>query len=109
MKILRGRRYLVSVGVHVDVQKLTVGFDAYAICTGTPPPATSPFRQGAGKGNILPLNMLAQQNHILDAGVPLPKDRGLFVNAHGERVLVIGGGDTGSDCIGTSIAREPSA
>ena len=46
--------------------------------------------------------MLAQQNHILD-GDTFPKDQ--LVNARGKRVLVIGGGDTGSDCIGTSIRQ----
>lgn len=58
------------------------------------------------KGIYFALDMLAQQNHILD-GDTFPKDQ--LVNARGKRVLVIGGGDTGSDCIGTSIRQEPSA
>ena len=36
MKILEVEGILFKMGVHVDVQKLPVGFDAYAICTGTP-------------------------------------------------------------------------
>lgn len=43
--------------------------------------------------------MLSQQNRIL-AGQNFTKDK--LVNAKGKKVLVIGGGDTGSDCIGTS-------
>jgi len=43
--------------------------------------------------------MLAQQNRIL-AGMTFPKEQ--LVTAKGKKVLVIGGGDTGSDCIGTS-------
>ncbi len=46
--------------------------------------------------------MLSQQNRIL-AGQNFPKDK--KVNAKGKKVLVIGGGDTGSDCIGTSIRQ----
>ena len=46
--------------------------------------------------------MLSQQNRIL-AGQNFPKDK--TVNAKGKKVLVIGGGDTGSDCIGTSIRQ----
>ena len=45
------------------------------------------------------LDMLAQQNRIL-AGMTFPKEQ--LVTAKGKKVLVIGGGDTGSDCIGTS-------
>ena len=84
----RGRRYLVQDGSHVDVQKLPVGFDAYAICTGTP--TARDLREL--KGIYFALDMLAQQNHILD-GDTFPKDQ--LVNARGKRVLVIGGGDTG--------------
>lgn len=36
MKILKAEGILFKMGVHVDVQKLPAGFDAYAICTGTP-------------------------------------------------------------------------
>ena len=46
--------------------------------------------------------MLAQQNRILE-GQTFSKDK--LVNAKGKKVLVIGGGDTGSDCIGTSVRQ----
>ena len=46
--------------------------------------------------------MLSQQNRILD-GESFSKEQ--LVNAKGKKVLVIGGGDTGSDCIGTSIRQ----
>ena len=46
--------------------------------------------------------MLSQQNRVL-AGQTFPKEA--RINAKGKNVLVIGGGDTGSDCIGTSIRQ----
>ena len=48
---------------------------------------------------IAALELLSQQNRIL-AGMELSKDE--LVNCKGKDVLVIGGGDTGSDCIGTA-------
>ena len=102
MKILKAEGILFKMGVHVDVQKLPVGFDAYAICTGTPTARDLSIPGRELKGIYFALDMLAQQNHILD-GDTFPKDQ--LVNARGKRVLVIGGGDTGSDCIGTSIRQ----
>ena len=102
MKILEAEGIRFEMGVHVDVEKLPAGFDAYAICTGTPTARNLNIPGRELKGVYLALEMLAQQNHILD-GESVPKDR--LVNAKGKKVLVIGGGDTGSDCIGTSIRQ----
>ena len=102
MKILKAEGILFKMGVHVDVQKLPAGFDAYAICTGTPTARDLSIPGRELKGIYFALDMLAQQNHILD-GDTFPKDQ--LVNARGKRVLVIGGGDTGSDCLGTSIRQ----
>ena len=52
--------------VHVDVQKLPAGFDAYAICTGTPTARDLSMPGRERKGIYFALDMLAQQNHILD-------------------------------------------
>lgn len=51
------------------------------------------------KGIHFAMEMLAQQNRVL-AGQQIPKEE--RITAKGKNVLVIGGGDTGSDCIGTS-------
>lgn len=102
MKILEAEGIKFEMGVEVDVQHLPDGFDAYALCTGTPTARDLNIPGRELKGIHLALDMLAQQNHILD-GETFPKDQ--LVNAKGKRVLVIGGGDTGSDCIGTSIRQ----
>lgn len=102
MRVLEAEGIQFEMGVTVDVQKLPASFDAYCICTGTPQARDLAIPGRELKGIHFALEMLAQQNHILD-GETFLKDK--LVNAKGKKVLVIGGGDTGSDCIGTSIRQ----
>ena len=90
------------VNADIDVTKLPEGFDAYAVCTGTPEARDLKIEGRELKGIYFALEMLAQQNRVL-AGQTFSKDE--RVTAKGKKVLVIGGGDTGSDCIGTSIRQ----
>ena len=84
---------------NIDVTKLPEGFDAYVVATGTPTARNLEIPGRELKGIYLALEMLSQQNRIL-AGSDFKKEE--LVNAKGKNVLVIGGGDTGSDCIGTA-------
>ena len=84
---------------HVDLTKLPEGYDAYVVSTGTPQARDLKIPGRELKGVYLALEMLSQQNRVL-AGMEFKKDE--LVNAKGKDVLVIGGGDTGSDCIGTA-------
>lgn len=84
---------------NVDVTKLPEGYDAYVVCTGTPTARDLKIPGRDLKGVYFALEMLSQQNRVL-AGMEFKKDE--LVNAKGKDVLVIGGGDTGSDCIGTA-------
>ena len=91
-------------GVAVDLDNLDSlenleKFDAVVISTGTP---TARDLKAPGrdlKGVHLALELLSQQNRVL-AGMELSKEE--RITAKGKDVLVIGGGDTGSDCIGTA-------
>ena len=83
----------------IDVTKLPEGCDAYVICTGTPTARDLKIPGRELKGVYFALEMLSQQNRVL-AGIEYKKEE--LVNAKGKDVLVIGGGDTGSDCIGTA-------
>ena len=87
------------VNAEIDVTKLPDGFDAYCICTGTPQARDLNIPGRELKGIHFALELLAQQNRIL-AGQTFSKDE--RISAKDKHVLVIGGGDTGSDCIGTS-------
>ncbi len=102
MKVLEAEGIQFEMGVTIDTQHLPDGFDAYCICTGTPQARNLDIPGRELKGIYFALDMLSQQNSILD-GETFTKEA--LVNAKGKKVLVIGGGDTGSDCIGTSIRQ----
>ena len=74
-------------------------FDATVIATGTPTARDLRIPGRELKGVHLALELLSQQNRVL-AGREFPKEE--RITAKGKDVLVIGGGDTGSDCIGTA-------
>ena len=83
-----------------DIEKaLGAKFDAVVISTGTPTARDLKIPGREFKGVHLALELLSQQNRVL-AGMEFSKEE--RVTAKGKNVLVIGGGDTGSDCIGTS-------
>ena len=74
-------------------------YDAVVIATGTPTARDLKAPGRELKGVHFALELLAQQNRVL-AGMEFGKDE--RITAKGKDVLVIGGGDTGSDCIGTA-------
>ena len=81
----------------VSLQEET--FDAIVIATGTPVARNLRIPGRELKGVHFALELLSQQNRVL-AGIEFPKAE--RISARGKDVLVIGGGDTGSDCIGTA-------
>lgn len=83
----------------IDIHNLPASFDAYCICTGTPQARDLPVPGRELKGVHFAMEMLSQQIRVL-AGQTFSKEE--RITAKGKHVLVIGGGDTGSDCIGTS-------
>lgn len=86
----------------IDVNDLPKGFDAYCICTGTPTARNLNIEGRNLKGIHFALELLSQQNRVLAGQIFSKEDR---ITAKGRNVLVIGGGDTGSDCIGTCIRQ----
>ncbi|OUO20979.1 glutamate synthase subunit beta [Bacteroides sp. An322] len=99
IKLMEEEGILFKPNTEIDVKKLPENFDAYCICTGTPQARDLNIPGRNLKGIYFAMQMLAQQNRIL-AGQTFSKEE--RINAKGKHVLVIGGGDTGSDCIGTS-------
>ena len=75
------------------------GWGAIVIATGTPVARDLKVPGRELKGVHLALELLSQQNRVL-AGMEFSKEE--RITAKGKDVLVIGGGDTGSDCIGTA-------
>lgn len=99
IKVMQAEGITFKTNTPVDVKKLPAGYDAYCICTGTPTARDLKVPGRDLKGVHFALELLSQQNRVLAGQTFSAKER---VTAKGKRVLVIGGGDTGSDCIGTS-------
>ena len=89
-----------EVGVDVSAAYLARTFDAVIVALGTPA-ARDLKIPGRDKAGIhLALEFLGGQNRALTGEIPENP-----IHAAGRRVLVIGGGDTGSDCVGTAIRQ----
>jgi glutamate synthase (NADPH/NADH) small chain len=93
----------VNVGVDISARYLRQMFDATLLAMGATVPRDIPVPGRDKAGNIhFAMDYLTQQNK-LNAGDDLNGNG--RIDANGKRVVVIGGGDTGSDCIGTAIRQ----
>ncbi len=99
LKVMEAEGITFQPNTEINLSKLPEGFDAYAICTGTPQARDLAIPGRELAGIHFAMEMLSQQNRILAGQNVSDKER---ITAKGKHVLVIGGGDTGSDCIGTS-------
>ena len=88
------------VGVNLEIETLMTDFDAVALCGGAEKPRDLPVPGREFDGVHFAMEFLSQQNDR-NAGVDVPDD--VSIMATDKHVVVIGGGDTGSDCVGTSI------
>ncbi len=91
-------RTSAHVGVNVSPRQLTDDFDALVLSGGASAPRNLPIPGRDLKGVHFAMEFLTQQNKRV-AGDKLTEKE---ILATGKHVLVIGGGDTGSDCVGTS-------
>jgi glutamate synthase (NADPH/NADH) small chain len=94
--------YNANVGVNLVVEKLLKDYDAVALTGGAEKPRDLPIPVASSMESILPWNSLPQQNRRV-SGEPLGDVKPIL--AKDKNVVVIGGGDTGSDCIGTSFRQ----
>ena len=92
----------VHVGVTLSVAQLEKDYDAILLCGGAEKPRDLPVPGRELKGIEQAMAFLPQQNRR-NSGEPLGSVEPIL--AEGKRVAVIGGGDTGSDCIGTSFRQ----
>jgi glutamate synthase (NADPH/NADH) small chain len=90
----------MEVGRHVPTKTLLADFDAAVLCTGATRARDLPV-EGRSLGGIhLAMDFLSQNTRsLLDSSLA----DGRYISAKGRHVVVIGGGDTGTDCVGTSI------
>lgn len=88
-----------TVGKDITKEQLLSEYDAVCLTTGAGAPRDLPIPGRELKGIHFALELLQQQNRVI-AGMEFSKEE--LISAKGKQVLVIGGGDTGSDCVGTS-------
>jgi len=94
--------YGAHVGVNLPAHKLVAEYDAVALTGGAEHPRDLPIPGRDLDGIHFAMDFLPQQNRRV-SGEPLNGVKEIL--AGGKHVVVIGGGDTGSDCIGTSIRQ----
>ncbi|MCE2989317.1 MAG: glutamate synthase subunit beta [Nitrosomonadaceae bacterium] len=89
-----------NIGVDTPAEVLTADFDAVILAGGAEWPRDLPVPGRELSGVHFAMDFLPQQNRVV-AGDKV----GSQILATGKHVVVIGGGDTGSDCVGTSIRQ----
>jgi glutamate synthase (NADPH/NADH) small chain len=94
--------YNANVGVNVPAEKLVADHDAVVLAGGAEKARDLPIPGRELKGIHYAMDFLPQQNRRV-SGEPVGDVAPIL--AEGKHVVVIGGGDTGSDCIGTSIRQ----
>lgn len=92
----------VNVGVEIDARELRTQFDAICLAGGATRARDLDIPGCDLKGTYLAMRYLTLQNRR-NAGDEIPAEQ--FISAAGKRVVVLGGGDTGADCLGTALRQ----
>ena len=93
----------VEVGKNLPVKDLMDNFDAVCITIGSSHPRDIKIEGRELNCIHFAMDFLSQQNRVNSGHLSV---NDIKINAEGKKVLVIGGGDTGSDCVGTSIRQK---
>ena len=93
----------MEIGKDISGEELIGSYDAVCLTIGAMKPRDLPIPGRELDGVHFAMDFLSQQNRVVD-GQQIPYDS--RISAEGRHVLVIGGGDTGSDCVGTSIRQK---
>ncbi|MDR0507398.1 MAG: glutamate synthase subunit beta [Dysgonamonadaceae bacterium] len=96
----------VEVGKDISAEQLLYDFDAVCLAIGSGVPRDLSIEGRELQGVHFALDFLKQQNRII-AGQTIPAEQ--LISAKGKKTLIIGGGDTGSDCAGTAIRQKANS
>lgn len=91
------------VGVNIPVETLTEHYDAVLLAGGAEQARDLKIEGRELKGIHFAMEFLPQQNRRCEGDT---EDEALAIRAEGKRVVIIGGGDTGADCLGTSLRQK---
>ena len=93
----------INIGTDISGKELIDQFDAVCLAVGATHPRDLVVEGRELWGINYAMNFLTEQNRVNSGIITSGENR---INAEGKKVLVIGGGDTGSDCVGTSIRQK---
>jgi glutamate synthase (NADPH/NADH) small chain len=96
----------LEAGKDLPARELLNSFDAVCLCTGSGKPRDLDVEGRELEGVYFALQLLQQQNRLV-RGVEISRQE--RIATENKHVLVIGGGDTGSDCVGTSVRRKAAS
>jgi len=106
VKVLEDEGIIFKTNAHVgkneDALEIKKEFDAIVLCGGATVRRPIPVKGAELKGVYQAMDFLKQNNQRVDGKTDFEE----VISAKGKNVIVIGGGDTGSDCIGTSNRHE---
>ncbi|KPK85417.1 MAG: glutamate synthase [Bacteroides sp. SM23_62_1] len=95
-------RLETEIGKDVDPEQLLLEYDVVCLAIGAEQPRDLPVNGRDLNGIHFAMEYLKQQNKI-NNGIEIPYD--YLVSAKDKNVVILGGGDTGSDCVGTAIRQ----
>jgi len=98
-------RYGVDVGVDISADDLRAKYDAVVVATGARVPRDLPVPGRQLDGVHFAMDYLYQRNRFV-AGATAPEH---VITAAGKHVIVIGGGDTGADCVANAHREQPKS
>jgi glutamate synthase (NADPH/NADH) small chain len=96
----------ITIGKDISAKEIAEQFDAVCVAIGSGQPRDLNIEGRDLKGIYFAVDFLSNQNKVNSGGLNFSDN---LLNAEGKRVLVIGGGDTGSDCVGTSIRQKAAS
>jgi glutamate synthase (NADPH/NADH) small chain len=96
----------ITIGKDVSAKEIVNQYDAVCLAIGSGTPRDLNIEGRHLHGIWFAMDFLSSQNRI-NSGIIHHRDNP--INAEEKRVLVIGGGDTGSDCVGTSIRQKAAS
>jgi glutamate synthase (NADPH) small chain len=94
------------VGVNVSIEALRHDFHAILLAAGSEQPRNLPIPGRELKGIYFAMEFLPQHNKR-NAGDRIPDEK--WISAKDKHVVIIGGGDTGADCLGTTIRQHAAS
>ncbi len=94
------------IGVDLSAGELAENFDALILAGGATLPRDLPIDNRDAKGIYFAMEFLGQNNSRIEGDTIAEDEEILATDKH---VVVIGGGDTGSDCVGTSVRQQAAS